>query len=73
MNLYCELVRTSKLSEDDIESKPGFEIIRNSETKKAVHVSHHQSNAKYGESAGMQCNSNAYFAINFSSIKNIDI
>ena len=38
-----------------------------------VQASHHQGNSKYGESAGMQCTSNAYFVIIFSAIKSIDI
>ena len=41
--------------------------------RKVVQVPHYQGNSKYGESAGMRRTSNAYFAINFSAFKSIDI
>ena len=41
--------------------------------KKTVSGSHHQGNLKYGETAGMQCTSNAFFTICFSVIKSISI
>ena len=38
----------------------------------AVQASH-QGNCKYGESAVMQCTSNAYISIVFSVVKNINL
>ena len=38
----------------------------------AVQASH-QGNCKYGESARMQCTSNAYMSIVFSVVKNINL
>ena len=66
INLHYALVRASKLTEEGIEINPGPENSnRNYAIKKVVQASHHQGNSKYGESAGMQCTSNAYFAITF--------
>ena len=74
MNLHYALVRVSKLTEEVIEINPGPENISwNYAIKKVVQASHHQGNSEFGESAGMQCTSNAYFAIIFSAMKSIDI
>ena len=74
MNLHYALVRASKLTEEGIGINPGPENINWSYAiKKVVQASHHQGNSKFGESAGMQCTSNADFAIIFSAIKSIDI
>ena len=67
------LVRASKLTEECIKTNSGpHNSSRNYVFKKAVQASHNQYNSKYGESAGMQCSSNAYFAY-FFPIKSIDI
>ena len=67
------LVRASKLTEECIKTNSGpHNSSRNYVFKKAVQASHNQYNSKYGESAGMQCTSNAYFAY-FFPIKSIDI
>ena len=74
MNLHYALVRASKLTEECIKINPGPENSnKNCEIKEVVQASHHQGNSMYGESAGMQCTSNAYFAIIFSAIMSIDI
>ena len=74
MNLHYALVRVSKLTEEVIEINPGPENIKwNYAIKKVEQASHHQGNSEFGESAGMQCTSNAYFAIIFSPMKSIDI
>ena len=43
--------------------------LRHFAIKKSIQASHHQGHFKYGESAGMQCTSNAYFSIAYSVIK----
>ena len=74
INLHYALVRASKLTEEGIEINTGPENSnRNYAIKIVLQASHHQGNSKYGESAGMQCTSNSYFAIIFSAIKSIDI
>ena len=40
--------------------------------KKTIQASYHQSNVRYGRSAGIQCTSNAYLAIIFSTVRNIN-
>ena len=70
MNLRYGSVRESKLTQERIESNPGP---RNYAIKKAVQASHHQGNFKCGESASMQCTSNAYISFAFSVIKNINL
>ena len=70
MNLHCGSARKSKFTQEEIKSNPGR---RNYAIKKAVQASHHQGHFKYGESAGMQCTSNAYISIVFSIIKNINL
>ena len=67
-NLHYRLVRATKLICEGIESNPGA---RNYTIKKAIQGSHHQGHVRYGRSAVMQCTSNAYLAIIFSTIKNI--
>ena len=39
--------------------------------KKALHGTYHQGNEKLGETAGIQCASNAFYAICFSVLKNV--
>ena len=41
--------------------------------KNAVLGSHHQGNLKYGETAGIQCTSNAFISVCFSAVKNVSI
>ena len=41
--------------------------------KKVVLGSYHQGNLKYGETAGIQCTSNAFIAVCFSAVKNVSI
>ena len=41
--------------------------------KKAVQGIFHQGNNRFGEIAGIQCTSNAYFAIIFSVIKKVSL
>ena len=68
-NLHYGLVRATKLTCEGVESNPGP---RNYTIKKTIYASHHQGHVKYGRSAGMQCTSNAYLAIIFSTTKNIN-
>ena len=68
--LHYGLVRATKLTCEGVESNPGP---RNYTIKKTIQASHHQGHVRYGRSAGMQCASNAYLAIIFSTIKNINI
>ena len=68
-NLHYGLVRATKLTCEGVESNSGP---RNCTIKKTIHASHHQGHVKYGRSAGMQCTSNAYLAIIFSTTKNIN-
>ena len=66
--MHYRLVRATKLTCEGIESNPAA---RNYTIKKAIQRSHHQGHVRYGRSAGMQCTSNAYLTIIFSTIKNI--
>ena len=68
--LHYGLVRATKLTCEGVESNPGP---RNYTIKKTIQASHHQGHVRYGRSAGMQCASNAYLAIIFSTIKNINM
>ena len=68
-NLHYGLVRTTKLTCEGAESNPGP---RTYIIKKTIQASHHQGHVRYGRSGGMQCTSNAYLAIIFSTIKNIN-
>ena len=43
------------------------------QSKTVAQASHHQGNSKHGESAWMQCTSNAYFVIIFFAIKSTDV
>ena len=43
------------------------------ESKVTQYQASHQGNCKYGESAVMQCTSNAYISIVFSVVKNINL
>ena len=63
------LVRATKITCEGVESNPGP---RNYTIKKTIQASHHQGHVRYGRSAGMQCKSNAYLAIIFSTIMDIN-
>ena len=69
-NLHCGFVKFSKLTFEGVESNPGpwdFTI------DTVVRTSCDQGYSQYQESAaGMQCTSNAYTAIIFSAIKDIN-
>ena len=52
-------------------TKDEFQI--NCSVKKSVSGTYHQGNLKYGETVGMQCTSNAFFAICFPAIKSVSI
>jgi len=70
--LNMALLKMSLLLEDgDVESNPGPNgaVANNIDIKKYVQGSYDQGHPKYGYSAGMQCMSNAYFAICFSLLK----
>ena len=54
---------------DSVDSSASSAGLRNFAIKKSVQASHHQGHLKYRKSAGMQCISNAYFAIAYSVIK----
>ena len=69
-NLHYGLVRATKLTCEGVESNSGS---RNYTIKKTIQASHHQGHARYVRSAGMQCTSDAYLAIIFSTIKNINM
>ena len=58
------------LTREDIESNPGP---RNYAIKKALLASHHQGHSPYGDSAGMQCTSIAYFSIIYSAVKRVGL
>ena len=68
--LHYGLVRATKLTCEGVESNPRP---RNYTIKKTIQASHHQGHVRYGRSAGMQYASNAYLAIIFSTIKNINM
>ena len=53
-----------------IESNPRLSYRGAYGIKKAVQGTFHQGNTRFGETAGIQCTSNAYFAIIFSETKN---
>ena len=59
----------SKIIIDSIQSNPGALYDRAYRIKKAVQATFYQQNTRFGETAGIQCTSNAYFAIIFSEIK----
>ena len=58
-----------KLIIEDIESNPGPSYVGAYGIKNAVQGTFHQGNTRFGETADIQCTSNAYFAIIFSAIK----
>ena len=68
--MHYGFVRATKLTCEGVESNSGP---RNYIIKKTIQASHHQGHVRYGRSAGMQCASNAYLAIIFSTIKNINM
>ena len=70
INLHYKCVKTSQLTREDIESNPGP---RNYAIKKALLASHHQGHSCYGDSAGMQCTSIAYFSIIYSAVKRVGL
>ena len=53
---------------EGIQSNPGPSYSGAYEIKKAVQGTFHQGNTRFGETAGIQCTSNSYFAIIFSEI-----
>ena len=55
------------MNENNYLAPPIFKI------KKAVLGSFHQGNEMFGETAGIQCTSNAFLAISFSAIKNVSV
>ena len=63
INLHWKYVKASQLTSEGIESNPGP---RNYAIKKALLASHHQGHSRYGDSAGMQCTSIAYFSTIYS-------
>ena len=74
LNLHYGIVITTKLIKDGVERNPGPETSgRYYAIQKTIHGTHHQGSLKYGEYAGRQCTANAYFAIIYSTIKNIGI
>ena len=62
-----------KLIIEGIESNPRPSHGGAYEIKKAVQSTFHQGNTQFGETAGIQCSSNAYFAIIFSAIKKVSL
>ena len=67
--MHYGFVRATKLTCEGVESNSGP---RNYTIKKTIQASHHQGHVRYGRSAGMQCTSNAYLAIIFSTIMDIN-
>ena len=70
INLHQKYVKASQLTSEGIESNPGP---RNYAIKKALLASHHQGHSLYGDSAGMQCTSIAYFSIIYSVAKRVGL
>ena len=68
-NLHYGIVRYTKLTCESVERNPGP---RSYIIKKTINTSHHQRHVRYGRSAGMQCTSNAYLAVIFSTSKYIN-
>ena len=58
---------------EGIQSNPGPSYSGAYGIKKAVQVTFHQGNTRFGETAGIQCTSNSYFAIIFSEIKSFTL
>ena len=69
-NLHYKHVKASQLTREGIESNPGP---RNYAIKNALLASHHQGHSRYGDSAGMQCTSIAYFSIIYSGFKRVGL
>ena len=63
MNIYQKFRRKNNVS-----FKP-----ESSYQEKAVQGTFHQENTRFGETAGIKCTSNAYFAIIFSAMKKVSL
>ena len=66
MPVQCNIV-TNILEENNCLATPILKI------KKAVLGSFHEGNQMFGETAGIQCTSNAFLAICFSAVKNVSV
>ena len=60
----------TRQTREGIQSNPGP---RNYAIKKALLASHHQGHSRYGDSAGIQCTSIAYFSIIYSAVKRVGL